>query len=157
MALSPNLSPHLQAVISFHTPKNSLTPIQRKEVTQFLYSHLGKYGDPEEHISLAIDYALSQEPGKGGLIATATLKDKIAGAVVVNKTGMEKYIPENILVYIAIDKNTRGRGIGKKLMTETLHRIQGDIALHVEPQNPARKLFESLGFTNKYLEMRYLK
>ncbi|HAB28956.1 MAG TPA: GNAT family N-acetyltransferase, partial [Xanthomarina gelatinilytica] len=34
---------------------------------------------------------------------------------------------------------------------------EGDVALHVEPNNPAIKLYESLGFTNKYLEMRLKK
>ncbi len=34
-------------------------------------------------------------------------------------------------------------------------RPDGDIALHVEPDNPARFLYEKYGFTNKYLEMRY--
>ncbi len=43
----------------------------------------------------------------------------MVGAVVVNGTGMEGYIPENILVYIATHKVSRGKGIGKKLMEES--------------------------------------
>jgi ribosomal protein S18 acetylase RimI-like enzyme len=67
---------------------------------------------------------------------------------------MEGYIPENILVYIAVDGSQRGKGIGKTLMQKAISLAQGDIALHVEPDNPARHLYEKLGFTNKYLEMR---
>jgi ribosomal protein S18 acetylase RimI-like enzyme len=35
--------------------------------------------------------------------------------------------------------------------------LRGNIALHVEPDNPAKILYEKLGFTNKYLEMRLIK
>ena len=80
--------------------------------------------------------------------------DVMVGAVVVNKTGMQRYIPENILVYIATHNQYRGRGIGKKLMQETIKVCDGAIALHCEPDNPAKYLYEKLGFTSKYLEMR---
>ncbi|HNR54357.1 MAG TPA: GNAT family N-acetyltransferase, partial [Flavobacteriales bacterium] len=63
-------------------------------------------------------------------------------------------IPENILVYIAVDRSSRGKGVGRRLMQAALDKARGSIALHVEPDNPARKLYEALGFTNKYLEMR---
>ncbi|MDN3709622.1 hypothetical protein QW060_21910 [Myroides ceti] len=43
------------------------------------------------------------------------------------------------------------------LMQNAIESSEGNIALHVEPDNPARKLYEKLGFTNKYLEMRYIK
>jgi ribosomal protein S18 acetylase RimI-like enzyme len=72
----------------------------------------------------------------------------------MNKTGMSGYIPENILVYIAVDAEQRGKGIGGKLMKMAMKMAKGAIALHVEPDNPAKKLYERLGFTNKYLEMR---
>lgn len=77
--------------------------------------------------------------------------------VVVNQTGMKGYIPENILVYIATHNELRGKGIGKKMMLKAIEIADGNIALHVEPDNPARFLYEKIGFTSKYLEMRYIK
>jgi len=67
---------------------------------------------------------------------------------------MAGYIPENILVYIAVHKDYRGKGLGKDLMLKTFDKAEGSIKLHVEPENPARYLYEKLGFTSKYLEMR---
>ena len=32
---------------------------------------------------------------------------------------------------------------------------EGDLALHVEYDNPAKRLYERLGFRSKYAEMRY--
>jgi ribosomal protein S18 acetylase RimI-like enzyme len=77
--------------------------------------------------------------------------------VIINKTNMSGYIPENILVYIAVHAKTRGQGVGKALMQRIIEETEGDIALHVEPENPAKFLYEKFGFTNKYLEMRLKK
>lgn len=134
---------------------NPPTLIIEKEVVDFLHQHLEQYGDPPHHIAKAIEYASSSHAGKGGYVITARKNNQILGAVVINKTGMSGYIPENILVYIAVDKSARGMGLGKRLMETAFANVSGDIALHVEPENPARRLYERLGFTNKYLEMRY--
>jgi len=80
---------------------------------------------------------------------------RILGVVVVNETHMSGYIPENILVYIAVNREARGKGIGGELMRTTIEHAQGDIALHVEADNPAKHLYERYGFTAPYLEMRY--
>jgi [ribosomal protein S18]-alanine N-acetyltransferase len=48
-------------------------------------------------------------------------------------------------------------GIGKRLMDLAIEQTPGDIALHMEPDNPARRLYERLGFTSKYIEMRLHK
>ncbi len=133
------------------------TYIQKKEVADFLENHLDQYGDPHEHIMKCLDYALDQAVDKGGFVVVGREDDSIVGAVVINKTGMSGYIPENILVYIAVDAAQRGKGVGKKLMKTAIDLASGDIALHVEPDNPAKKLYENLGFTNKYLEMRLKK
>ncbi len=143
--------------ISYMNAVKPPTLTEESEVVGFLHKHLEKYGDPEHHIRAAIEYACSGHKGKGGFVVLGRVDGRLAGAVVVNQTGMSGYIPENILVYIAVDGNMRGMGIGRKLMVKALNLARGDVALHVEPDNPARKLYESLGFTNKYLEMRYRK
>ncbi|UII24358.1 GNAT family N-acetyltransferase [Fulvivirga ligni] len=138
-------------------PANTVGLIQREEVANFLFEHLDEYGDPKEDISKAIDYALNTGVTPGGFVVTARKDNEVIGAVVMNRTGMKGYIPDNILVYIAINCDYRGQGIGKELMKRAIDHAEGDIALHVEPNNPAKILYEKLGFTNKYLEMRLKK
>ncbi len=128
---------------------------EQQSLVQFLSTHLGPYGDPKEHIANAIDYACGDQAGQGGFVLIGQVAGHTKGVVVVNKTGMSGYIPSNILVYIAVDQSDRGRGYGALLMQHALKLAQGGMALHVEPDNPARKLYERLGFTNKYLEMRH--
>ncbi|MDV7188029.1 GNAT family N-acetyltransferase [Lutibacter sp. TH_r2] len=136
---------------------NRITPLEMEKVSNFLFEHLEKYGDPKKAIRKAIDYAAKERTGLGGYIFTLEENENIIGAVVINKTGMDEYIPENILVYIATHKNYRGKGLGKKLMQYTIDNCKGDIALHVEKNNPAKFLYEKLGFTTPYLEMRLNK
>ncbi len=151
MKTSISQSTHIDIYNSVNRP----TFLEEKEVVDFLFDHLDQYGDPKKHIGAAIEYACSSHKGKGGFVLIAKKKNEMVGAVVVNQTGMSGYIPENILVYIAVDAQVRGQGLGKKLMEQALAYAKGDVALHVEPDNPARKLYEKLGFTNKYLEMRF--
>ncbi|MDQ2178694.1 GNAT family N-acetyltransferase [Marinifilum sp. D714] len=143
----------IKLMTSFLRPED----YEKKELLDFLYEHLEEYGDDKADIEKAIQYALKETPSMGGFTIVAKLENEIVGAVVVNRTGMEGYIPENILVYIATHKQHRGKGIGKKLMEETMKIAKGSIALHVEPDNPAKHLYEKMGFENKYLEMRFTK
>ncbi|WP_338767118.1 GNAT family N-acetyltransferase [Bernardetia sp. ABR2-2B] len=143
------------------TPTSTFDNSLIETINEFLFKHLEQYGDPKADIRKAMEYSLSEEKGKGGYIFYAIENEgeneKIVGATVINETGMKDYIPENILVYIAVDGSQRGKGIGKKIMEEALNEVNGSVALHVEPDNPAKKLYERLGFTNKYLEMRWKK
>jgi len=128
--------------------------VEKKEVVDFLHENLEQYGDPKADILKCINFAVKETTSFGGFVLLSYDSNTITGVVIVNKTGMGGYIPENILVYIATHKDYRGKGIGKKLMEETLNFAKGDIALHVEANNPAKKLYEKYGFTNPYLEMR---
>lgn len=127
----------------------------KDKIIDFLYTHLEQFGDPREDIAKCADYALKEYPSFGGFILVSYSGNDISGVVIVNGTGMKGYIPENILVYIATHNEMRGQGIGKHLMKETIEKADGDIALHVEPDNPARFLYEKVGFTSKYKEMRF--
>lgn len=133
-------------------------------LVDFLSDHLDEYGDTPDDIRRCLDYATSDAEGKGGAVLLALSTDEthgddvrtadIYGAVVCNATGMHGYIPENILVYIAVRRDQRGQGIGQEMMKRVLEHLSGSVALHVEPGNPARALYEKLGFMAKYLEMR---
>ena len=129
----------------------------RNEFIHFLYEHLEKFGDSKEAISKSIDYAFSLDEGKGGFLLIAYDDNKLVGELVMNKTGMEGYIPENILVYVAVDGALRGKGYGNKICKQAIELSEGNVALHVEYDNPARRLYERLGFTTKYAEMRLTK
>ena len=137
-----------------YTPVEILTTLEKQKIVNFLFEHLDEFGDSKTAISNAIDYALNAYPMAGGFVLVALEKEKIIGAVVMNHTGMKEYIPENILVYIAVHKDYRGKGQGRKMMEKAMIYTKGGIALHVEPNNPAKFLYEKLGFENKYLEMR---
>jgi ribosomal protein S18 acetylase RimI-like enzyme len=132
-------------------------PFTRNQIADFLYNHLDQYGDDKSAILKCIAYAYGDGPGQDGFIQLAYDEEEILGVVIINKTNMSGYIPENILVYIAVHQKTRGQGVGKQLMQKVIDGTGGDIALHVEPDNPARFLYEKFGFTNKYLEMRLKK
>jgi len=137
--------------------KDGSNKFSREEIADFLYNHLDQYGDTKSAILACIAYAFGDAPGQDGFILIAHEEDEILGVVIINKTNMSGYIPENILVYIAVHQKTRGQGVGKELMQRVIEETDGDIALHVEPDNPAKFLYEKFGFTNKYLEMRLKK
>lgn len=139
--------------------QNNLPTSKEEEntIASFLFQQLEQYGDPISDIQKAMDYALGRDNKPGGLVLVAKENHEIISAAVINKTGMTSYIPENILVYIATHADQRGKGIGKRMIQEIISMTEGDIALHVEPNSPAKQLYERLGFTNKYLEMRLKK
>jgi len=143
--------------IKVFNPATKPTSIEKDEIVQFLFDHLDEFGDDKADILKCVDYAVKDVSSFGGHILIGSINDVIASIVIINKTGMKGYIPENILVYIATNRDFRGQGIGKAMMEESIKLANGSIALHVEPNNPAKFLYEKLGFTNKYLEMRLTK
>ncbi len=146
--------------ISYDIIKNddeNPTDFSRDDIADFLYKHLDEFGDEKTSILNCIAYAYGDNPGQDGFILVAYEGSEILGVVIINRTNMSGFIPENILVYIAVHAKTRGQGVGKSLMKKVIDATDGDIALHVEPENPAKFLYEKFGFTNKYLEMRLQK
>lgn len=120
----------------------------------FLFRHLGRYGDPRDQIVHCLHRASGSAATDGGTVTLAEQDGGLIGAAVTNDTHMSRYTPENLLVYIATHEEHRGRGVGAALLERVLATVEGSVALHVEPDNPAAHLYRKLGFTQKYLEMR---
>ncbi len=131
---------------------NGLT---RTDFVDFLHSNLGQYGDPREDIDKCITYAFSKAEGKGGFLLAGFDNEKLVSALVMNHTGKSGYIPENILVYVATRSDIRGKGYGRKIIEKAVDAAGTDVALHVEYDNPAKRLYERIGFESKYAEMRF--
>lgn len=145
---------------SFRIYNNNSKPSEEEKeaIVNFLYTHLEEFGDEKEAILKCLNFAVKDsDTDLGGFVLVLKEATETLGITIINKTGMEDYIPENILVYIAVHNNARGKGVGKLLMQKAIETAEGDIALHVEPNNSAKFLYEKLGFENKYLEMRLKK
>ncbi|MDD7887039.1 GNAT family N-acetyltransferase [Flavivirga sp. 57AJ16] len=131
-----------------------LSIIDINRITNFLYEHSGEFRDTKTAIRKAVMYAAKELPGLGGYVFVMENKNEILGTVVVNRTGMNEYLSENILVYLAVKQNFRKNGIAKKLIDHTIRYCKGDIAIHINKQDPVIKLFEKLGFKARNIEMR---
>ena len=140
---------------AFRADENPVDSTLAEELSEFLHKHLDHYGDKAEYIRSCIDYASGKDRPGGLIITVRNSGQEIVGATVICKTGMHGYIPENILVYIAVRGDQRGEGLGGKIMDMVKKQTTGDIALHVEADNPAKRLYEREGFKNPYLEMRW--
>lgn len=136
--------------------ENEFDDITRGEFIDFLFTHLDRFGDPKKDIQKCLDYAFSNEKSEGGFALAAFHNNHLVGALIMNKTGMGNYIPDWVLVYVAVDASYRGQGFGKQIIEKAFAETDGNVKLHVEYDNPAKRLYERLGFTNKYAEMRYV-
>lgn len=132
--------------------------VSTEKFIDFLFVQLGQFGDEKVAINKCLDFAFEINGGLGGF-AMVCLDDKseLIGALIMNKTGMSVYIPENILVYVAVHANTRGKGVGRKIVEDAINAAEGNVKLHVEYENPAKRLYERIGFNTKYAEMRFNK
>ncbi len=129
--------------------------LTNEDIVDFLYDHLDQFGDTKSAISKCLNYAFSEEKSEGGFVLAAYDDNKLVGVLIMNYSGMSEYIPENVLVYIAVHRDYRGKGYGGQIVKKAFELSDGDVKLHVEYDNPAKRLYERLGFTNKYAEMRY--
>ncbi|NLT68340.1 MAG: GNAT family N-acetyltransferase [Acidobacteria bacterium] len=126
-------------------------------LAKFLHHALKPFEDSLEDIERGIMDCLTAKGRRGGFLLIARSRRKPVAALVMQRTGMQGYVPENLLLFVAVAPEQRNRGLGRLLVERAVQEARGDIKLHVEYDNPARRLYERLGFTSKYAEMRYVK
>jgi len=122
---------------------------------RFFHETMRPYHDSLDDVARALDYALVPNQGQGGFVMLAHRGESLLGALCMLKTGMGGYIPENILLFVTVAPEARGQGVGRQLIEHCLAETEGEVKLHVEYDNPAKRLYERLGFVTKYAEMRW--
>ncbi len=123
-------------------------------ITNFIYNNSDEFGDTKTAIRKSILYAAKEILGLGGYVFVMEDKNKILGTVVVNRTGMDEYLSENIIVYVVVKEGYRNMGIAKKIIKHTIKYCKGNIAVHINIDNPVISLFENIGFKSRNIEMR---
>lgn len=124
-------------------------------LTEFIYKELGVYSDSPAAIRKALEHALSSEPQQGGRLIIATTDAMLCAALLILDTHMELFVPEHLIVYLSVAEKYRNMGIGKQMLDLAKESCKGSFALHVEADNPARKLYTREGFSSPYVEMRW--
>ncbi len=127
------------------------------ELAVFLHESLKPYEDPLPDIRRGIDQALTPRAGERGFVLIAGIDESPVGALVMLRTGMSGFVPDNLLLWVAVDSSARGLGLGSRIIKRAFELADGDVKLHVEYDNPAKRLYERLGMISKYAEMRYHK
>lgn len=128
----------------------------RAQLETFLHEYMKPWQDPLDQVRRAMDDCWSPQPGRGGFMILAARDGVLAGVCVMLRTGMGGYVPEWLLLMISVDPALRGQGVGEQVARRALAEAGGAVKLHVEHENPARHLYERLGFHSKYAEMRFL-
>ncbi|XMO86840.1 GNAT family N-acetyltransferase [Algibacter sp. AS12] len=123
-------------------------------ITNFIHDNSGDFKDSKSAIEKAIKYAAKEIPGLGGYVFIMQKNDDILGVVVVNRTGMNEYLSENILVYLAVKQGFRQSGIAKALIKHTINYCSGEISIHINIKDPVIKLFQNQGFKARNIELR---
>jgi ribosomal protein S18 acetylase RimI-like enzyme len=122
-------------------------------ITHFLHAHLETCKDSKKAIRKSLLYAAKEIPSLGGYVFVIEEKDKIIGAVIINKTGMSEYQSENFLVYLAVHQEFRNKGVASKLIKKSINYCNGNISLNVAKENSAIRLFEKKGFKQEKVQM----
>ncbi|TWO31823.1 GNAT family N-acetyltransferase [Seonamhaeicola sediminis] len=128
--------------------------IQINRVTRFIFGNYTSLRETKPAIQKSIMYATKELPGLGGFVFTVEHKNELLAAAVVNKTGMNEYLAENILVYLAVKEEHRRTGIANKLLQHIVMYCKGDISIYVQKDDVIIKMFEKFGFESRNIEMR---
>lgn len=130
-----------------------MSPGEKVHLVDFICTHTPNTN--KEEVIQALDYALKEKPSFGGFILAIKKDHTFIASIVVNNTGMEGYKPSNIFVYVSIhDDYKNDEKVLKEIMCKALDMSNGDVALHIDPQNPIIKFYTKLGFTRRTLELR---
>lgn len=136
------------------TRTDELPPFASMEaLAAFLHHDMRPYHDSLPDVVRGLRHAL--DPDRSGFVVLAEHGNRLAGAVVILDTGMKGYVPEQLLLFACVRPDLRGQGLGRAIIEEALGYATGDVKLHVEPGNPARRLYRRVGFAEPYVEMRW--
>ena len=127
---------------------HAFPPLSMRKKTE-LVNFLNTYQEnPELDLSIIkhlVDYALKEIYSFGGFIVTEEDDQKIIGVMVINNTGMQGYMPNNLIVASAFIPGMLIQGASKRLIQKAIHFTKGDIAYLINSPQEKEQLQKNLG------------
>ncbi len=123
------------------------------KILKFLHEHLEGCKNEKSAIRKSLLYAAKETSSLGGYAFIIEEKDKIIGAIIINKTGMNEYQAENLITYLAVHRDFRKQKIATKLIKKATNYCNGNLSLNIHKNHNAIELFEKNGFESKKIQM----
>ena len=130
---------------------------KKKAIIGFLSQYSETTWLDKNAISQAIDYAVKEIPSFGGFIVTAEENHQILAALIVNKTGMQGYMPQNIAVLNAVLPAYKNSTVIKEIKAKAMVLTRGDIAMVVNNQSVKDMELKSMTVEAKYMQLPLLR
>ena len=111
----------------------------------------------KEAINQAVEYAIKEIPSFGGFIVTAEENHQIIAALIVNKTGMQGYMPQHIAVLNAVLPAYKNSSVLKEIKAKAMVLTRGDIALVVNNQGVKDMELQNMTVEAKYMQLPLLR
>ncbi len=128
-------------------------------VVEASYAEFEPYLEPENWSTMSKNLAGIVAPNAPGRLLAAELDGTLVGTATYLPPGPREYsrVPQNWAVIrgVGVDPAWRGRGVARRLSVRCLEMARADgaptVGLHTaEMFHPARRLYESLGFTRQH-------
>jgi hypothetical protein len=107
-------------------------------------------------IQESLDCALKNKPSFGGFVLTHQCQGRIVAALVVNKTGMECFKSEHLLVLATLHKDfTEHPEFLEALIQKAIYQTGGDISFYAKSKHPAILMAKRMGFSEQFVELKF--
>ncbi len=137
-----------------YTATHRPTELEKLAIVCFLHELMEDHHHSKEFIRRALDYSIKDFLSFGGFTIVNKIGSKIVSASIINQTGMQGYVADNIIVYFGIHPQYRGNGICRRMIEQVKSHAKGDIALHLKNDPSVISVFEKYGFSNSIIELR---
>lgn len=146
----------MERSIQMYNAFSGVNPLENVALLNFFRTHTP---DTEYRaIQEALDYALKNKPSFGGFVLTYTISNRIVAGIVVNKTGMEGFKSENLMVLAALHEDFKLQTVLlEELINKAVDYTDGDIAFYAKPNHPALMMAKRIGFKEQYVELKFQK
>lgn len=140
--------------IERYDPYTRLTILEKTRLVDFLQSNLENGHFTPAEIMETLECAVKERPSFGGFVLALLENERLLGAIVVNRTGMEAVDTQHRLSLLGVARSHRHNGVAKKLIAQAMIQTGNGLALQLEPSDGEMAYFEELGFEKKYVVMR---